>query len=436
MKSLFVSPQNKLCQKIKKDGFECITFHKLFGLSIYQKTERKRKIYNIEEYKCIVFDEILMYDIQQLQMIHRFIIQHENSIKVIATGDSNQLIPFSNIGYNNVKDLNMYINTTIDLLFPNQIELKIIKRFDNDDDKNKMVNIKNDIFNSSLNILEIASKYNIKIIDDFFHFKTTKNLSYFKKRADDINQFVHENLIDQPDNAIEIDNVKYWIGLEIICKEYFKNKISTLHVNYSYVIEEINIDNNYFIIRDENENEEYEFDIFYSNRKDEQICFLTKHFKLPYCSTCHSSQGDTIDEAITIFDCNSPYVDKNYIYTALTRVTNLNNVTIFNHSNDEIKGLNYCKLLQYFKIKIIGYKHQDRIAKRNYNEKEYITYKELWVQYKSQKCCTYCHVPFELKLTKENKIHSNITVDRKNATLAHLTNNCVLSCITCNCARR
>ena len=181
IKSLFVSPQNKLCQKIKKDGFECITFHKLFGLSIYQKTERKRKIYNIEEYKCIVFDEILMYDIQQLQMIHRFIIQHENSIKFIATGDSNQLIPFSNIGYNNVKDLNMYINTTIDLLFPNQIELKIIKRFDKDDDKNKMVNIKNDIFNSSLNILEIASKYNIKIIDDFFHFKTTKNLSYFKK---------------------------------------------------------------------------------------------------------------------------------------------------------------------------------------------------------------------------------------------------------------
>ena len=137
----------------------------------------------------------------------------------------------------------MYIKNTIDLLFPNQIELKIIKRFDNEDDKNKMVNIKNDIFNSSLNIIEIASKYNIKTIDDFFNFNTTKNLSYFKKRSDDINQFVHENLIDQPDNNIEIDNVKYWTGLEIVCKEYFKNKISTLHVKYTYVIEEINIDN-------------------------------------------------------------------------------------------------------------------------------------------------------------------------------------------------
>ena len=200
-----------------------------------------------------MFDEILMYDIQQLQMIHRFIVQHENNIKFIATGDSDQLIPFSNVGYNSVKDLNMYIKNTIDLLFPNQIEIKIIKRFDNEDDKNKMVNIKNDIFNSSLNIIEIASKYNIKTIDDFFNFNTTKNLSYFKKRSDDINQFVHENLIDQPDNAIEIDNVKYWTGLEIVCKEYFKNKISTLHVNYTYVIEEINIDDNYCVVRDENE---------------------------------------------------------------------------------------------------------------------------------------------------------------------------------------
>ena len=116
------------------------------------------------------------------------------------------------------------------------------------------------------------------------------------------------------------------------------------------------------------------------------------------------------------------------------------NITIFNHSNHEITNLNYCKLLPYFKIKVNGYKHQDRIAKRTYNETEYITYKELWKQYKTQKCCTYCnsvvHVPFEMKLTKDNNVHSNITVDRKNATLAHLTNNCVLSCISCNCARR
>ena len=434
MKTLFVSPQNKLCQKIKKDGFECITFHKLFGLSIYQKTEKKRKLYNIDDYDCIVFDELFMYDIQQLQMIYRFILQHKK--RIIATGDIDQLQPFSNVGYNNVKEINKYIKDIVNLLFPNQIELKIIKRFDNEEDKIKMINIKNDIFNSSLKIMDIFTKYNINIIDSFSYLKTTKNISYFKSRADEINYFVHEQIIKQPYNAVEIENVKYWAGLEIVCKEYFKNKNTTLHVNYTYVIEEINIEDNYFVIKDQNEDEEYEFEIFNTNKKEEEICFLAKYFKLPYCSTCHSSQGDTIDEPITIFDCNSPYVDPNYIYTALTRVTSLKNITIFKHNDNEIKNLNYCKLLQYFKIKINGYKHQDKIANRSYDENEYITYDELFEQYKNQKQCVYCHVPFELELTKDNKIHSNITVDRKDATIAHLKRNCVLSCISCNCARR
>ena len=86
---------------------------------------------------------------------------------------------------------------------------------------------------------------------------------------------------------------------------------------------------------------------------------------MPYCSTVHSAQGDTIDDKITIFDCNSPYVDRNYIWTALTRVKRLDDVTIFKHSDQEIKSLNYCKVHQYFKLNVLGYKQQDRIAKKN-----------------------------------------------------------------------
>ena len=55
--------------KNKKDGFDCITFHKLFGLNflgICQKVEKYRKLYKIDDYKCIVFDEIYMYDIEKI----------------------------------------------------------------------------------------------------------------------------------------------------------------------------------------------------------------------------------------------------------------------------------------------------------------------------------------------------------------------------------
>ena len=95
--TLFISPQNKLCQEIKKDGFECITFHKLFGLSIYQKVEKYRKLYKIDDYKCIVFDEIYMHDIEKLQMIHIFIIENEDKYKILATGDIKQLESFQNM---------------------------------------------------------------------------------------------------------------------------------------------------------------------------------------------------------------------------------------------------------------------------------------------------------------------------------------------------
>ena len=152
---------------------------------------------------------------------------------------------------------------------------------------------------------------------------------------------------------------------------------------------------------------------FYLNSKDEQIYFLTNYFKLPYCSTCHSSQCDTINEAITIFDCNSPYVDKNYINTALPRVTNLNNNTIFNHSNHAIKMLNYCKLLQYFKIKKMVTNIKIEYPNELIMKKSTLLIINCGHNTKLNKCCTYCHMSFELKLTKDNKIHSNITVDRK-----------------------
>ena len=55
-------------------------------------------------------------------------------------------------------------------------------------------------------------------------------------------------------------------------------------------------------------------------KKNEIIDFLSTYFKLEYASTCHSSQGLTIDNAITIFDVNTCYTDREYIYTVVSRV--------------------------------------------------------------------------------------------------------------------
>ena len=128
------------------------------------------------------------------------------------------------------------------------------------------------------------------------HLNTVKNISYFKKRAEDINYYVHDNLIEQPEITYEFNNIKYWKGLEIICKEHYCNKNMLLHVNFSYTINEINIDGNYFSIIEENEKGKHFLELFKTNKEDIEICVLSRYFKLSYCSTCHSSQASTIDE--------------------------------------------------------------------------------------------------------------------------------------------
>ena len=106
-----------------------------------------------------------------------------------------------------------------------------------------------------------------------------------------------------------------------------KIKGKKLYTNYSYIIKSIN--EKEFTVIEPVENIQMTFD----------IKVLTKHFKLPYCMTVHSVQGLSLDCEVTLFDCNTPYVDRNFIWTAITRVRELNNIVYFEHASDQIKRL-------------------------------------------------------------------------------------------------
>ena len=101
---------------------------------------------------------------------------------------------------------------------------------------------------------------------------------------------------------------------------------------------------------------------------------LWKIFRLSYCNTCHSEQGCSIDEDITIFDSNTPYVNKYWIYAAITRARSLDKVTIFIHSGKEIQKLEHCKLKQYINMKIDHYQKQDKAACRAIEKNKYVDY--------------------------------------------------------------
>ena len=85
-----------------------------------------------------------------------------------------------------------------------------------------------------------------------------------------------------------------------------------------------------------NLNIELKIELSQKNRKKNEIIdFLSTYFKLDYAATCHSSQGLTIDNDITIFDVNTFYTDREYVYTAVSRVRCVDQLTVFNHSNKE-----------------------------------------------------------------------------------------------------
>ena len=132
-----------------------------------------------------------------------------------------------------------------------------------------------------------------------------------------------------------------------------------LYVNYSYIIKSVNSD--CAVIHEPVEN----VDI----RIGSDI--LQKHFRLAYANTCHSVQGLTIEDEFTIFDCDTAYVNRNWVWTGLTRTDDLNKITIFECPVQELNQLEKSKRKQYIESKVFNYKKQDDKAGRDYDKKEY-----------------------------------------------------------------
>ena len=165
---------------------------------------------------------------------------------------------------------------------------------------------------------------------------------------------------------------------------------------------------------------------------------ILKKLSLRYCFTCHSVQGTTIKNKYTIFHCNTPYVSRKYIWTAITRANKLSNITIFKHSNKEVEALEESKLKQYIKLKIENYKHQDELVKRSYTKYPFY-HEEHYVDYgwfvQQPDSCHYCGESFYYNVAN-GTVESNVSVDRINNTYGHTVGNCLLSCIYCNVSKK
>ena len=90
---------------------------------------------------------------------------------------------------------------------------------------------------------------------------TRQNITYFNYKANQVNRKIHSNgthvKIEEGDANVTINGIKYWIGLELVCKKSYKSKTERIFTNYVYEI--VNIGDKSFTIKEPCEGTEMTF---------------------------------------------------------------------------------------------------------------------------------------------------------------------------------
>ena len=220
-------------------------------------------------------------------------------------------------------------------------------------------------------------------------------------------EYINEELFKKyhPDN-------KYYIGQQLICRKTFNTKKYRTYLNYSYTVMDIKTDT--FVINDG----DTEFEIEKSH--------IYNHFRLPYSRTCHSYQGLSEDEPITIFDIGEFFVDMDWIYTAITRTTALENINIFTGVIPKIIKFDLKTQIG----KMIN-QHLDNDIKANREIiGEYVDVEWVMDKLKKVKTCKYC---------KKQLDYSSVecfSIDRINNAVCHNQSNSQIICRICNVSKK
>ena len=155
-----------------------------------------------------------------------------------------------------------------------------------------------------------------------------------------------------------------------------------------------------------------------------------KTFIHNYCRTCHSMQGLSVGVPITIYDWKSKWVTRKWIYTAVTRARELNNVA-FKEYREQANPKDEADLNRYLRDKVSGNMQQDRIAGRHVNKETYITAE--WLRNCiGRPCHNSCGDCLTYERNDQGRIVSNITAQRLDNDLGHELENVVPMCMECN----
>ena len=376
-----------------------ITINKFFSIAIGDEQLGK---FDYSEFDVIVFDEICFNNSYVLAKIKDFVDQNWKDKFILATGDAKQLAPIKAL--TNTKKHEVYMNECTDTIFPQHIYLEECKRL-GEKDRDKLKSVFYDIFESKLDLVEVINKY-FEYTTDIAG--TESNIAYLNNTCREVSKQIRKR---------QGKKSEFEAGETMICREYRKTKTYKLNVNFRYEI--ISITDPWITIANIKTREEIVL----------HVGILRSHFIFAFCFTCHSVQGCSIDDNVTIFDWNHHLISREWLWTAITRARDLNRVRFYKYSSDLNEEFNEKCIKKYFERKVAAYKEQDRKAGRSVDRFNYMDAQ--WLKDRINDKCCQCGCGFTLSIDNGN-INSNLTAQRMDNDQPHLKDNCVAFCASCN----
>ena len=391
-----MAPTNKAALNLKGS-----TIHKFLNMDIEGNVSTKILNHIKKNVKYIFVDEISMITKELWRRLA--FVKRATGVKFLLIGDDKQLEPVED------EKLKDYFNhpAVKYLCNNNRNILTVMKRF-------------NPELKQHLNHVE-----NVDIRK--FPFKETQiNIAYTHKTRKAVNKKWNDRL--KPKNALYIPMIKdddkhgqdmyVYTKLPLIARRN-DNKNQMYFNNETFEV--TGYDEAKIYLYTERPNDQGELEV---HAIDIDIHEVQKLFYLNYCSTIHKVQGTTITECFTIWDWNHHCMNKKAKYTALSRGTCPEHISIVGtYNEDDCNDIKICH-------KLSGYARSD--AEKGY-ENDLTVDKVKVLLAKQNSACNICNC--DLKTFYAPNDPQQFSVDRIDSRLGHTCSNIQLLCWACNSAK-